>query len=147
MQVLERTMASLNSQMEEMCRSDVVSRSREQHETAIRTLTQKHQSEMLDLNRQLTSLQSSLEEKSSLVDKLTAELHEFDNVKGMERVKQADVVNKLTQSLEDSQKQCRDLLNSSWFWRFCYRKFVLDCENHVQIQRWKSRRFKLNSNR
>ncbi|XP_063718209.1 centrosomal protein of 152 kDa-like isoform X2 [Symsagittifera roscoffensis] len=112
-QVMERTVASLNSQMEEMCRSDMVSRSREQHETAVRSLTHKHQNELRNLNQQIVALQVSVEQKSDEVDKLASELADVEKVRSSEKVRQADVVNKLTQSLEDSQRQCRDLLNTN----------------------------------
>ena len=54
-----------------------------------------------------------MEQKSDDVDKLASELADVEKVRSSEKVRQADVVNKLTQSLEDSQRQCRDLLNTS----------------------------------
>ena len=54
-----------------------------------------------------------MEQKSDEVDKLASELADVEKVRSSEKVRQADVVNKLTQSLEDSQRQCRDLLNTS----------------------------------
>ena len=98
-----------------MCRSDVMSRSREQHETAVRSLTQKYQSEMFSLNQQIAQLQMSLDEKDSQLQKMTAELRLAEDGRSNDNVRQAEIVNKLTQSLEQSQKQCRDLLNTSWY--------------------------------
>nr|XP_022305417.1 trichohyalin-like isoform X2 [Crassostrea virginica] len=93
--------------------SDSLSRARVEHERVLAGVQQRHDKEVKVLKEKIENLTDKLNEvdaeNSTLRQKLNESYKEAENV----QISRAETINRLTRSLEDSQKQCRMLLESA----------------------------------
>ncbi|XP_019622314.1 PREDICTED: centrosomal protein of 152 kDa-like [Branchiostoma belcheri] len=105
-------MESLNQQLLELGQSETLSRARDQHEAVVSTLQQRYEQEALQLKEKVDETAAALEQEREEVEKLQRELQETRKAAEEAHFERAEVMNRLTRSLEDSQKQCRELLQT-----------------------------------
>ncbi|KAJ8393114.1 hypothetical protein AAFF_G00067970 [Aldrovandia affinis] len=110
--VAEAAVDSVKQQMAELCRSDTLSRAREQHDRDLSALREQHQSHTLALQTNLDSLSQSLEEQTELCQRLREQLQKVEREREEEKLQRAGIINTLTQRLEESQQQCANLLQT-----------------------------------
>ncbi|XP_070618450.1 centrosomal protein of 152 kDa isoform X2 [Erythrolamprus reginae] len=110
--VAEVAMESMQQQLLELRRSDALQRAREQHEAIVAALKQK-------LDEQTSSLQQKLDVKNaSLQEQIEMCCHLKEHVKQLERtlegskLEKNEIINRLSRSLEESQNQCANLLQT-----------------------------------
>ncbi|XP_032089427.1 centrosomal protein of 152 kDa [Thamnophis elegans] len=110
--VTEVAMESMQQQLLELRRSDTLQRAREQHEAIVAALKQK-------LEEQTSSLQQKLDVKNaSLQEQIEICCHLKEHVKQLERtlegskLEKNEIINRLSRSLEESQNQCANLLQT-----------------------------------
>uniref|UniRef100_A0A8C5RVG2 Centrosomal protein 152 n=1 Tax=Laticauda laticaudata TaxID=8630 RepID=A0A8C5RVG2_LATLA len=110
--VAEVAMESMQKQLLELRRSDALQRAREQHEAIVAALKQK-------LEEQTSSLQQKLDVKNaSLQEQIEICCHLKEHVKQLERtlegskLEKNEIINRLSRSLEESQNQCANLLQT-----------------------------------
>ncbi|XP_070809514.1 centrosomal protein of 152 kDa [Pituophis catenifer annectens] len=110
--VAEVAMESMQQQLLELRRSDALQRAREQHEAIVAALNQK-------LEEQASSLQQKLDVKNaSLQEQIEICCHLKEHVKQLERtlegskLEKNEIINRLSRSLEESQNQCANLLQT-----------------------------------
>uniref|UniRef100_A0A8C7E7K7 Centrosomal protein 152 n=1 Tax=Naja naja TaxID=35670 RepID=A0A8C7E7K7_NAJNA len=110
--VAEVAMESMQQQLLELRRSDALQRAREQHEAIVAALKQK-------LEEQTSSLQQKLDVKNaSLQEQIEICCHLKEHVKQLERtlegskLEKNEIINRLSRSLEESQNQCANLLQT-----------------------------------
>lgn len=101
---------SLNHQLMEVQRSQPLLRAREQQESLLVGLEQKFRQEVANLKEKVDSASRSAAEKSALVEQLEARLSASLKGADQARLEHAETVNRLTASLQDSQKRCQELL-------------------------------------
>ncbi|XP_062579081.1 centrosomal protein of 152 kDa-like, partial [Saccostrea cucullata] len=113
LQTAESTIETLNQQLAEMGASDSLNRARVEHERVLSGVQQKHDKEVKVLKEKIEDLTDKLNdsnaENSTLRQKLNESYKEAEN----SQISRAETINRLTHSLEDSQKQCRMLLESA----------------------------------
>ncbi|XP_026532923.1 centrosomal protein of 152 kDa [Notechis scutatus] len=110
--VAEVAMESMQQQLLELRRGDALQRAREQHEAIVAALKQK-------LEEQTSSLQQKLDVKNaSLQEQIEICCHLKEHVKQLERtlegskLEKNEIINRLSRSLEESQNQCANLLQT-----------------------------------
>ncbi|XP_063953282.1 centrosomal protein of 152 kDa-like isoform X2 [Lytechinus pictus] len=104
------TIESLNRQLVEVHRSQPLHRAREQQDSLLVGLKQKFSQETSELREKVDAANRMASEKSTLVEQLEAKLQA--SLKGVDqaRMEHAETVNRLTASLQDSQKRCQELI-------------------------------------
>ncbi|XP_061078065.1 centrosomal protein of 152 kDa [Conger conger] len=110
--VAEAAVDSVKLQMADLCRSETLSRAREQHERDLVAMREQHESRTLTLQQSLDSLKHALEEKAELCQKLQEQVKKVEREKEEEKLERAGIINTLTQRLEESQTQCAHLLQT-----------------------------------
>uniref|UniRef100_A0A670YJV0 Uncharacterized protein n=1 Tax=Pseudonaja textilis TaxID=8673 RepID=A0A670YJV0_PSETE len=110
--VAEVAMESMQQQLLELRRCDALQRAREQHEAIVAALKQK-------LEEQTSSLQQKLDVKNAaLQEQIEICCHLKEHVKQLERtlegskLEKNEIINRLSRSLEESQNQCANLLQT-----------------------------------
>ncbi|XP_053741580.1 centrosomal protein of 152 kDa isoform X3 [Synchiropus splendidus] len=111
--VAEAAVDSLKQQMLEMCRSDTLSRSREQHNRDMEVLKEQHEMALLNLEQKLDSTSHALKEQSEIAQRLREQVKHTERQREEDQLDRAKVVNTLSQRLEESQQQCAKLLQTS----------------------------------
>ncbi|KAK3095207.1 hypothetical protein FSP39_011518 [Pinctada imbricata] len=113
LQTAESNIETLNQQIAEMGHSESLTRARHEHERVVAGIQQKHDKEVKVLREKMEELQDKLNdgnsENSTLKQKLSESYKEAENA----QISRAETINRLTRSLEESQKQCRTLLESA----------------------------------
>ncbi|XP_041458987.1 centrosomal protein of 152 kDa-like isoform X4 [Lytechinus variegatus] len=104
------TIESLNRQLVEVHRSQPLHRAREQQDSLLVGLKQKFSQETSELREKVDAANKMASEKNTLVEQLEAKLQA--SLKGVDqaRMEHAETVNRLTASLQDSQKRCQELI-------------------------------------
>ncbi|XP_069767419.1 centrosomal protein of 152 kDa isoform X2 [Narcine bancroftii] len=110
--IAEAAMESIQQQLRELSRSESLTRAREQYENIIGTLKEKHEESILALQQKLDATSSSLGEQKEKSIRLAEQVEQLHREQEEAKVKKADIINGLTKSLEASQQQCRDLLQT-----------------------------------
>ncbi|XP_036391149.1 centrosomal protein of 152 kDa isoform X1 [Megalops cyprinoides] len=110
--VAEATVDSVKQQMAELCRSDALSRAREQHNRDLAAIREQHESRVLALQQKLDSNAQALEEQTELCQKLREQVKKLELEREEEKLERAGIINTLTQRLEESQQQCTKLLQT-----------------------------------
>ncbi|KAL0968675.1 hypothetical protein UPYG_G00270060 [Umbra pygmaea] len=108
----EAALDSMQKQMAELCRSESLSRVREQHDRDLTVVREQHDAQLLGLQQRLDSSSQALEEQADVVERLQGQLREQGRRREEEQLERAGVINTLTQRLEDSQRQCASLLQT-----------------------------------
>uniref|UniRef100_W5JZ82 Centrosomal protein 152 n=1 Tax=Astyanax mexicanus TaxID=7994 RepID=W5JZ82_ASTMX len=103
---------SMQQQMIELCRSDTLTRAREQHDRDMAAMKEQHEARILTLQQKLDSHTQSLEEQVQAAQRLREQVRQLERQREEEQVDRATVINALTQRLEESQQQCAKLLQT-----------------------------------
>ncbi|XP_044212391.1 centrosomal protein of 152 kDa [Thunnus albacares] len=111
--VAEAAVDSMKQQMLELCRSDTLSRAREQHDRDLAVIKEQHEVALLAMEQKLDSTSQALSEQIALSQRLREQVKQLERQREEEQLERARVVNALTQRLEESQKQCAKLLQTS----------------------------------
>ncbi|XP_039346634.1 centrosomal protein of 152 kDa isoform X2 [Mauremys reevesii] len=109
--VAELAMESMQQQLLELRRSDSLQRAREQHETIVAALKQKYEEQVLSLEQKLDATNSALQEQD-LCCNLREHVKQLERMLEESKLEKTDIINRLTRSLEESQKQCANLLQT-----------------------------------
>ncbi|NWS67804.1 CE152 protein, partial [Crotophaga sulcirostris] len=110
--VAEVAMESMKKQLLELQRSDALQRAREQHEAIISALKQKYEKQVLSLEQKLDSTKSALQEQKELCQNLGEHVKQLEKMLEETKCEKTEIINRLTRSLEESQKQCANLLQT-----------------------------------
>ncbi|XP_039346637.1 centrosomal protein of 152 kDa isoform X5 [Mauremys reevesii] len=110
--VAELAMESMQQQLLELRRSDSLQRAREQHETIVAALKQKYEEQVLSLEQKLDATNSALQEQKDLCCNLREHVKQLERMLEESKLEKTDIINRLTRSLEESQKQCANLLQT-----------------------------------
>uniref|UniRef100_UPI0037E7B76E centrosomal protein of 152 kDa n=1 Tax=Semicossyphus pulcher TaxID=241346 RepID=UPI0037E7B76E len=111
--VAEAAVDSMKQQMLELCRSDTLSRVREQHDRDLTVIKEQHESALLTLQQKLDSTSQALDEQIDVGQRFRGQVKQLERQREEEQLERARVVNGLTQRLEESQQQCAKLLQTS----------------------------------
>ncbi|XP_054475173.1 centrosomal protein of 152 kDa [Anoplopoma fimbria] len=111
--VAEAAVDSMKQQMLELCRSDTLSRARQQHDRDLTVIKEQHENAVLTLKQKLDSTSQALNEKIDVGQRLREQVKQLERQREEEQMERARVVNTLTQRLEESQQQCAKLLQTS----------------------------------
>ncbi|KAM6409407.1 centrosomal protein of 152 kDa [Rhynochetos jubatus] len=110
--VAEVAMESMQKQLLELQRSDALQRAREQHEAVISALKQKYEKQVLALEQKLDTTKSALREQKELCKNLGEHIKQLEKMLEETKCEKTEIINRLTRSLEESQKQCANLLQT-----------------------------------
>ncbi|XP_075753317.1 centrosomal protein of 152 kDa isoform X6 [Pelodiscus sinensis] len=110
--VAELAMESMQQQLLELRRSDSLQRAREQHETVVAALKQKYEEQVLSLEQKLDATNSALQEQKDLCCNLREHVKQLERMLEESKLEKTEIINRLTRSLEESQKQCANLLQT-----------------------------------
>ncbi|KAK2539560.1 centrosomal protein of 152 kDa isoform X1 [Columba livia] len=110
--VAEVAMESMQKQLLELQRSDALQRAREQHEAIISALKQKYEKQILSLEQKLDTTKSALREQKELCKNLEEHVKQLQKMLEETKCEKTEIINRLTRSLEESQKQCANLLQT-----------------------------------
>ncbi|XP_010013979.1 PREDICTED: centrosomal protein of 152 kDa [Nestor notabilis] len=110
--VAEVAMESMQKQLLELQRSDALQRAREQHEAIISALKQKYEKQVLSLEQKLETTKSALREQKELCKNLGEHVKQLEKMLEETKCEKTEIINRLTRSLEESQKQCANLLQT-----------------------------------
>ncbi|KAM9533137.1 centrosomal protein of 152 kDa isoform 2-T2 [Guaruba guarouba] len=110
--VAEVAMESMQKQLLELQRSDALQRAREQHEGIISALKQKYEKQVLSLEQKLETTKSALLEQKELCKNLGEHVKQLEKMLEETKCEKTEIINRLTRSLEESQKQCANLLQT-----------------------------------
>ncbi|XP_060708789.1 centrosomal protein of 152 kDa isoform X2 [Hemiscyllium ocellatum] len=110
--IAEAAMESMQLQLSELCRSESLSRAKEQHEAVICALKQKHEESSLVMQQTLDATNIALEEQQESCKQLQEQVKQLERQQEEAKLEKAEIINGLTRSLEASQQQCRDLLQT-----------------------------------
>ncbi|XP_007644934.1 centrosomal protein of 152 kDa isoform X3 [Cricetulus griseus] len=108
----EMTLENLKQQLVELHHSESLQRAREQHENIVSGLTQKYEEQVLSLQKNLDATRAALQEQENLCTRLKDHVQQLERNQEAVRLEKTELINRLTRSLEDSQKQCAHLLQS-----------------------------------
>ncbi|XP_071352332.1 centrosomal protein of 152 kDa isoform X2 [Trachinotus anak] len=111
--VAEAAVDSMKQQMLELCRSDTLSRAREQHDRDLTVIREQHEAALLALQQKLDSTSQALSEQTDACQRLREQVKQLERQREEEQLERARVINALTQRLEESQQQCAKLLQTS----------------------------------
>ncbi|XP_054633053.1 centrosomal protein of 152 kDa isoform X2 [Dunckerocampus dactyliophorus] len=111
--VAEAAVDSMKQQMLELCRSDTLSKAREQHDRTVAVIKEKHEAAILALQHKLDSMSQALSEQVDIDHGLREQVKHLERQREQEQLERARVVNALTRQLEESQQQCAKLLQTS----------------------------------
>ncbi|XP_048418781.1 centrosomal protein of 152 kDa [Stegostoma tigrinum] len=110
--IAEAAMESMQQQLSELSRSESLTRVKEQHETIIYALKQKHEESILVMQQSLGATSIALEEQQENCKQLQEQVKQLERQQEAAKLEKAEIINGLTRSLEASQQQCRDLLQT-----------------------------------
>ncbi|XP_029330358.1 centrosomal protein of 152 kDa isoform X3 [Mus caroli] len=108
----EITLESLKQQLVELHHSESLQRAREHHESIVASLTQKYEEQVSSLQKNLDATITALQEQESICTRLKDHVQQLERNQEAVRLEKTELINRLTRSLEDSQKQCAHLLQS-----------------------------------
>uniref|UniRef100_A0A3Q2D3X5 Centrosomal protein 152 n=1 Tax=Cyprinodon variegatus TaxID=28743 RepID=A0A3Q2D3X5_CYPVA len=106
LKVADAAVDSMKQQMLELCRSDTLSRTREQHDRDLATMKEQHQAALLALEQKLDSTSQAFNDQIDVSKKLQQQVKQLERQREEEQLERARIVNSLTQRLEESQQQC-----------------------------------------
>uniref|UniRef100_A0A3B4Z0V9 Centrosomal protein 152 n=1 Tax=Stegastes partitus TaxID=144197 RepID=A0A3B4Z0V9_9TELE len=111
--VADAAVDSMKQQMLDLCRSDTLSRAREQHDRDLAIIKEQHEAALLALQQKLDSTSQALNEQIDVGQSLREHVKKLERQREEEQLERARVVNALTQRLEESQQQCAKLLQTN----------------------------------
>ncbi|XP_077173465.1 centrosomal protein of 152 kDa isoform X2 [Paroedura picta] len=110
--VAETAMESTQQQLMELRRSEALQRTREQHEAIVAALKQKYEEQVVSLQEKFDARCSELQEQTELCCRLRAHMKELERTLEESKLEKNAVINQLSRSLEESQNQCANLLQT-----------------------------------
>ncbi|XP_016406582.1 centrosomal protein of 152 kDa-like [Sinocyclocheilus rhinocerous] len=110
--VAEAAMDSMKQQMMDLCRSDTLTRAREQHDRDMVAIREQYEAKLLTLQQKLDAQSQSLNEQVEAGQRLLDQVRLLERQREEDQVDRASVINTLTQRLEESQQQCAKLLHT-----------------------------------
>ncbi|XP_048337755.1 centrosomal protein of 152 kDa isoform X2 [Sphaerodactylus townsendi] len=110
--VAETAMESAQQHLLELRRSDALQRAREQHEGIVAALKQKYEEQVLSLQGKLDARATELQEQTELCCHLRAHLKQLERNLEESKLEKNAIINQLSRSLEESQNQCANLLQT-----------------------------------
>ncbi|XP_069102444.1 trichohyalin-like isoform X3 [Argopecten irradians] len=111
--VAEANIESLNQQLLDLGNSESLARARHDHEVVIAGIQRKHQQEVKVTNEKIQELNMRITDLSAENKTLRKKLEESYQSAEKAQISRAETINRLTRSLEDSQKQCQTLLETT----------------------------------
>ncbi|XP_048074987.1 centrosomal protein of 152 kDa isoform X2 [Ursus arctos] len=108
----EMALESLKQQLLDLRHSESLQRAREQHESIVMGLTKKHEEQVLSLQRKLDATITALKEQEDICCHLKDQVKELERNQEATKLEKTEIINRLTRSLEESQKQCANFLHS-----------------------------------
>uniref|UniRef100_A0A8C6DLR8 Centrosomal protein 152 n=1 Tax=Moschus moschiferus TaxID=68415 RepID=A0A8C6DLR8_MOSMO len=108
----EMALDSLKQQLLDLHHSESLQRTREQHESIVMGLTKKYEEQVLSLQRKLDATLTALKEQEDICCHLKDQVKQLERNQETTRLEKTEIINRLTRSLEESQKQCANLLHS-----------------------------------
>ncbi|CAG05543.1 unnamed protein product [Tetraodon nigroviridis] len=109
----EAAVDSMKQHVVELCRSDTLSKTREQHDRDLAVMKEQHAAALLRLQQKVDSTCQALNEQIDVAQRLREQLKHSEHRREEEQLERARVINGLTQRLEESQQQCAKLLQTS----------------------------------
>ncbi|XP_033108121.1 centrosomal protein of 152 kDa-like isoform X3 [Anneissia japonica] len=103
---------ALNHQLIQLNQSETISRSRDQHDMRLAELQRRQQEAVFEFESKLDKLNAELREKESELSSQRDEIAQLRKDHNREKVDMTETVSVLTRQLEESQRQCRDLLDT-----------------------------------
>ncbi|XP_059771533.1 centrosomal protein of 152 kDa [Balaenoptera ricei] len=108
----EMALDSLKQQLLDLRHSESLQRAREQHESIVTGLTKKYEEQVLSLQRKLDATVAALKEQEDICCHLKDQVKQLERNQEATKLEKTEIINRLTRSLEESQKQCANLLHS-----------------------------------
>lgn len=112
LQLSETTIDTLQSQLNEMSRSETLGRARRQQEEAMAAIEKRHEQEKLALRLKSDQLNEALAMSHAETDRLKKEMETAVSHGNEERLRNGETINKLTASLQENQMRCQQLLEA-----------------------------------
>lgn len=112
LKVAKLAMESMQQQVMDLRRSDSINRAREQHEMVVSTLKKKHEEQILMLQQRLDEINAALQEQKDYCSRLEEQLKRSERKGEESKLEKTEMINRLSRSLEESQKQCANLLHT-----------------------------------
>ncbi|XP_043980958.1 centrosomal protein of 152 kDa isoform X1 [Gambusia affinis] len=113
LKVADAAVDSMKQQMLELCRSDTLSRARQQHDRDLAVIKEQHEAALLALQQKLDSTSQALNDQIDVSQKLQQQVQQLEHQREEEHLERARIVNSLSQRLEESQQQCAKLLQTN----------------------------------
>nr|XP_040130926.1 centrosomal protein of 152 kDa isoform X2 [Ictidomys tridecemlineatus] len=108
----EMALESLKEQLAELHHSESLQRAREQHESIVMGLTKKYEEQVSSLQKKLDSTVAALKEQEDICSHLKDHVKQLERSQEAAKLEKTEIINRLTKSLEESQGQCAQLLQS-----------------------------------
>uniref|UniRef100_A0A3B3XFU7 CEP152 CEP63 binding coiled coil domain-containing protein n=1 Tax=Poecilia mexicana TaxID=48701 RepID=A0A3B3XFU7_9TELE len=112
LKVADAAVDSMKQQMLELCRSDTLSRARQQHDRDLAVMKEQHDAALLAVQQKLDSTSQALNDQVDVSQKLQQQVQQLERQREEEQLERARIVNSLSQRLEESQQQCAKLLQT-----------------------------------
>ncbi|XP_066448715.1 centrosomal protein of 152 kDa isoform X2 [Eleutherodactylus coqui] len=112
LKVAKLAMDSMQQQVMDLRRSDSIHRAREQHEAVVAMLTKKNEEQVLSLQQKLDKVNAALTEQKEICSRLEQQVKLSERNQEEVKMEKTEIINRLTRSLEESQKQCANLLHT-----------------------------------
>ncbi|XP_071098914.1 centrosomal protein of 152 kDa-like [Haliotis cracherodii] len=113
LQTSETTIENLTHELSNLQQSDSLARARNQHEAVVSSMQQKFDKEVLDLKEKLDIANETINQKNTDISCLRQQVNQLTQVSEKSQISRAETINRLTQSLEESQKRCQSLLETA----------------------------------
>ncbi|XP_033022854.1 centrosomal protein of 152 kDa isoform X5 [Lacerta agilis] len=110
--VAEVAMEAMQQQLLELRRSDTLQRAKEQHEAIVTALKQKHEEQALSLQQKLDAKNIAFQEQSELCCNLREHVKQLERTLEESKLEKNEIISRLSRSLEESQNQCANLLQT-----------------------------------
>uniref|UniRef100_A0A5F8H071 Centrosomal protein 152 n=1 Tax=Monodelphis domestica TaxID=13616 RepID=A0A5F8H071_MONDO len=110
--VSEVAMENLRQQLLELRHSDSLQRAKEQHENIVLCLRKKYEDQVTTLQKNLEVTNAVLQEQKDICCRLRDHVKQVERSQEENKMEKTEIINRLTKSLEESQKQCANLLET-----------------------------------
>uniref|UniRef100_A0A8C9MC18 Centrosomal protein 152 n=1 Tax=Panthera tigris altaica TaxID=74533 RepID=A0A8C9MC18_PANTA len=108
----EMALENLKQQLLDLHHSESLQRVREQHDSIVTGLTKKHEEQVSSLQRKLDATVTALKEQEDICCHLKDQVNQLERNQEATKLEKTEIINRLTRSLEESQKQCANFLHS-----------------------------------
>lgn len=108
----EVALEDMQRQLIDLRRSDALKRAREQHESFVLSLKQKSEEQLLQLQQKLDAANTALQEQKERCSVLEDHVKQLERKQDEGKLEKNEIINRLTRSLEESQRQCANLLQT-----------------------------------